>query len=56
MSTIKANAVTGATTNSNLALTGNGTDTDPGVAETYIFCAFAEFPFGGSGVAQGRAR
>jgi len=30
--------------------------TDPNVAETYIFCAFAEFPFGGDGVAQARAR
>ena len=30
--------------------------TDPNVAETYIYAAFAEFPFGGDGVAQARAR
>lgn len=30
--------------------------TDPNVAETYIFAAFAEFPFGGVGVSQARAR
>jgi hypothetical protein len=30
--------------------------TDPNVAETYIFSAFAEFPFGGDGVSQARAR
>ena len=24
--------------------------------ETYIYCAFAETPFGGDGVAQGKAR
>ena len=29
---------------------------DPNVAETYLFVAFAEFPFGGDGVSQGRAR
>jgi hypothetical protein len=28
----------------------------PGVAETYVYCAWAEFPFGGSGVSQARAR
>jgi hypothetical protein len=30
--------------------------TDPNVAETWVFAAFAEFPFGGDGVAQARAR
>jgi hypothetical protein len=30
--------------------------TVPNVSETYLFCAFAEFPFGGSGVSQARAR
>ena len=30
--------------------------TDPNVAETYIYAAFAEHPFGGSGVSQARAR
>ena len=30
--------------------------TDPGVAETYVYLAWAEFPFGGDGVAQARAR
>ena len=30
--------------------------TDPNVAETNIFAAFAEFPFGGVGVSQARAR
>jgi hypothetical protein len=29
---------------------------DPNTAETWVFAAFAEFPFGGSGVAQARAR
>ena len=29
---------------------------DPNVAETYLFTAFAEFPFGGDGVSQARAR
>jgi len=30
--------------------------TDPNVSETYIYLAWAEFPFGGDGVAQARAR
>ena len=30
--------------------------TDPNVAETYVYAAFAEHPFGGDGVAQARAR
>jgi hypothetical protein len=30
--------------------------TDPNVAETYAFAAFAEFPFGGEDVSQARAR
>jgi len=30
--------------------------TDPNVAETYVFAAFAESPFGGDGVSQARAR
>ena len=30
--------------------------TDPNVAETYAFMAFADKPFGGSGVSQARAR
>jgi hypothetical protein len=30
--------------------------TDPNVAETYVFAAFAEFPFGGVDVSQARAR
>ena len=29
---------------------------DPNIAETYIWAAFAEHPFGGSGVSQARAR
>ena len=29
---------------------------DPNIAETYIWAAFAERPFGGSGVSQARAR
>jgi hypothetical protein len=43
-----------------LDITSNGfklrISTDPNVAETYIGLAFAEFPFGGDGVAQARAR
>jgi hypothetical protein len=33
-----------------------GTGTQTNKADTHIFIAFAEFPFGGSGVAQARAR
>jgi hypothetical protein len=33
-----------------------GTDTDTNAANTFIFAAFAEFPFGGDGVSQARAR
>ena len=29
---------------------------NPNAAETYIFAAFAEFPFGGEDVSQARAR
>ena len=48
------------TTTDQIDILSNGfklrTASDPNVAETYIFMAFADKPFGGDGVSQARAR
>jgi hypothetical protein len=47
-------------TSDTLDILSNGfklrTTSDPNIAETYVFSAWAEFPFGGDGVSQARAR
>jgi len=60
---IRADNTDGETTaaSRNLDILSNGfkprtTDNALNATNTYVFAAFAEFPFGGSGVSQARAR